>query len=160
MPLLLLREGHKTKPAPEKGNPMNSNQGMKSAIEKVLEQLGELEAFQSNQDFAIKILNEPFMPLSIEKHDKLVTISHYFEQNGDLIPDPDMEFLDLGRGDWIPVAIQHSTGHYARAGECEEGVWKFNAKALRDLQSFANLWGRNLIAQGFGNGQVQYAKSG
>ena len=106
---------------------------MKKAVETILEKLGQLEPFRQGEDFAIKIENAPFMPLSIEKHGKLVTITHYFEQNGHLVPDPDIEFIDLGRGEWLPVAIQHSTGHCARAGECEEGVWKFNAKALRDL---------------------------
>ena len=45
-----------------------------------------------------KILNEPYMSLSIEKisksHDDLIQYSfaHYYEENGDLIADPEMVF--------------------------------------------------------------------
>ena len=138
---------------------MNSRNTMKSAIETILSQLGQLEAFQQNKHFGLKIQNEPFMPLSIERHDNMITITHYFEQNGDLVPDPDVEFVDLGREDWIPVAIQHSTGHYERVGFFDDGDWKFQTKALRDLQSFTNIWARNLIAQGFGKGHIAYAEA-
>lgn len=82
---------------------------MKSAIEEILTAHRQLTAFRENEHYAVKIVSEGFMPLSIEKHDKLVTVTHYYEQNGDLVPDPDMEFVDLGRGEWLPVAIQHST---------------------------------------------------
>jgi len=54
---------------------------MKKAVETILEKLGQLEPFRQREDFAIKIENAPFMPLSIEKHGKLVTITHYLCQN-------------------------------------------------------------------------------
>lgn len=125
---------------------------MKSAIEEILSKQKQLDTFKSGEDFAIKIANEGYMPLSIERHGKTITVTHYFEQNGDLVPDPDMEFVDLGGQEWLPVAIQHSTGHYVRAAVQEGGAWKFNPRAMRDLQSFARMWARNLLAQGFANG--------
>ncbi|MGK5086127.1 hypothetical protein WDW86_01080, partial [Bdellovibrionota bacterium FG-2] len=107
---------------------------MKSAIEKILNAHNQLDAFRTNEDFAVKIANEGFMPLSIEKHGKHVTVTHYYEQNGDLVPDPDMEFVDLGGKDWLPVAIQHSTGHYCRAAEqAVSGNWLISKRAMRDL---------------------------
>lgn len=135
---------------------------MKTAIEQILSALGQLEAFKSSREFAIKIENSPFMPLSIERHGDHITVTHYFEQNGELVPDPDMEFLELksGRHDWIPIAIQQSTGSYCRAGVNVDGTWKFNAKTMRELESFSRMWARNLIAQGFQNGVIQYAKAG
>ena len=125
---------------------------MKTAIEKILTELNQLDAFLRSESFAIKILNEGFMPLSIERHGKVITVTHYFEQNGDLIPDPDMEFVDVGGSEWLPVAIQHSTGHYERAAIEENGKWKFNPRAMRDLQSFSRMWARNLLAQRFARG--------
>ena len=122
---------------------------MKSAIEQILEAHGALEAFKTKPSFALKVHNEPFMPLSIERHGEIVTVTHYFEQHGDLVPDPDMEFLDLGHSDWIPIAIQHSTGHYVRAGDIEDGQWKFNARTTRELESFSRMWARDLVTRGF-----------
>ena len=40
----------------------------------------------------LKINNPPSLPLHIEKlKENRIVLAHYFEMNGDLIPDPDME---------------------------------------------------------------------
>ena len=127
---------------------------MKHTIEKILRNAGRLDAFNRAENFHIKVENAPYMPLSIERHGDTVIVTHYFEQNGDLVPDPDMEFVVTPKGEWFPVAIQHSTGHYFQAIEIVSGGGLFeikNPKMLRDLQSFARQWGRNLVAQGFDN---------
>ncbi|MGK5085802.1 hypothetical protein WDW37_21140 [Bdellovibrionota bacterium FG-1] len=134
---------------------------MKSAIEKILTAHKQLDAFNTNEDYAVKIANEGYMPLSIEKHGKHVTVTHYFEQYGDLVPDPDMEFVDLGNSEWLPVAIQHSTGLYCRAAEqAASGNWLISKRAMRDLESFSRRWARNLLAQGFAKGELVRASSG
>ena len=114
---------------------------MKSAVEKILKAHGVLEAFNSAEHYAAKIASGGYMPLSIEKHGKLITVTHYFEQNGDLVPDPDMEFVDLGGEEWLPVAIQHSTGlYYCKAAEqAASGNWLISKHAMRDLKSFARM---------------------
>ena len=133
---------------------------MKSVVEKILKAHGILEAFNSAEHYAAKIASGGFMPLSIEKHDKQITVTHYYEQNGDLVPDPDMEFVDLGGEDWLPVAIQHSTGLYCRAAEqAASGNWLISKRAMRDLKSFARMWGRNLLAQGFARGTLVRAEA-
>ena len=104
---------------------------MKSTIEVILAAKALLDAFNSNRHFAIKIENEPFMPLSIERHDEIVTVSHYFEQNGDLVPDPDMQFLILpANGMWIPLAIQYASGRYVRCGKLVENRWHLSEQEL------------------------------
>jgi len=71
-----------------------------------------------------------------------------------LVPDPDVEFVDLGGPDYMPVAIQHSTGHYMRVAERVDGTWKFNLKQASDLLSFIQSWSANLLDQGFVSGRV------
>jgi hypothetical protein len=133
---------------------------MKSAVGKILKAHGILEAFNSTDHYAVKIASVGFMPLCIEKHGELLTVTHYFEQNGDLVPDPDVEFVNIGGKEWLPVAIQHSTGHYSRVAERIEGVWKFRPRGLRDLQSFSRMWARNLLAQGFATGELVRHQAG
>jgi hypothetical protein len=134
---------------------------MKSAVEKILSSHGVLNEFQSAEDYTLKVASNGFMPLCIEKHGKMISITHYYEQNGDLIPDPDLEFVDLGGPDWMPVAIQHSTGHYIRvATPSENGLWRFNLREAEDLMSFSRMWARNLLAQGFANGTLIRAEAG
>jgi hypothetical protein len=58
---------------------------MKTTIEKILAAHGILEAFNANEDYSVKIENKPYLDLCIEKHGSQVTITHYLEQNGDLL---------------------------------------------------------------------------
>ena len=130
---------------------------MKTAIEKILAGLKLLEAFTSNEDYYVKIESSGYMPLSIEKHGSQISISHYFEQGGDLIADPDMSF-EVIEGEWSPVAIQHSTGHYFRAVEYRDGKKFVSPNQLRDQRKFAKMWARNLISQQFAKGKVLCAE--
>ena len=133
---------------------------MKSAIEKILGTHGILEAFQSASEYTVRIESEGFMPLCIEKHGTQITVTHYFEMNGDLIADPDMEFTsEIDPTAWLPVAIQHSSGSYHRALiKDEDGRWKASRKQLKDQQSFASMWARNLLHQGFAGGHLVRAE--
>lgn len=128
---------------------------MKSAIEKILSAYGILEAFQTAHDYSVKIENEGYMPLCIEKHGSQITVTHYFEAEGDLIADPDMEFTtEIDPAEWIPVAIQHSTGSYHRALIKDEDGWKVSQKQLRDQRYFSIVWARNLLQQGFAHARL------
>ena len=132
--------------------PTNS---MKAAIENILEAHQQLAAFRQHRHYSVKIASSGFMPLIIEKHDEQIVVAHYFEQNGDLIPDPDVEFVDIGGDDWLPVAIQHSTGRYCRTAEkAASGNWLISKGAMADLRSFVRMWARNLRSQGFASGTL------
>src|SRR5438477_3095695 len=76
----------------------------------------------------------------------------HYEQNGDLVPDPDMVFY-TGYGvenGWVSVHYQGNTGYYQVATKIEDGqVEKFYPHAQAEQASFANMWARNLQAQGF-----------
>jgi len=94
-----------------------------------------------------------YMPVSVERlGENRYSVTHYFEQNGDLVPDPDMEFMTLEAGGnvaVIPLAIQHSTGHYQRTAELDDNgkIKGFYVRALAEQVSFANTWMRNIRLQ-------------
>lgn len=132
---------------------------MKSAIEKILTAHQQFAAFREHEHYSVKIESNGFMPLIIEKHGEQIVVAHYFELAGDLVPDPDMEFVDLGADEWLPVAIQHSTGRYCRVAEkAVSGNWLISKRAMADLRSFVRMWARNLVAQGFATGKVVRAE--
>ncbi len=89
----------------------------------------------------------------------LVSIAHYFEQNGDLMADPDLVFevnpdedgpLSWKTGEWGPVSFtQHSTGTYQEAVILREGKVMIAPRLVASLKSFARMWDRNLKAQGY-----------
>ena len=127
----------------------------KSTIERILGAHGLLQEFESNPEFAVRIKNDPYLPLAIERHGSEVTVTHYVTQNGDMIPDPDMAFERMADGSWYPVAIQFATGAYRRAMEVRDGKRFINPREVRDQISFSRMWAKNLIAQRFISGQAE-----
>ena len=76
------------------------------------------------------------------------SITHYFEQNGDLVPDPDMVFW-RGEGDrpWVAVAYQDQRT-YSEAVTFDNGEpVKIKAALQADLTNFANTWMGNIREQ-------------
>jgi hypothetical protein len=96
-----------------------------------------------------------FMPLCVEhvgtgpRGLPLVSVAHYYEQNGDLMSDPDCTFEVEGER-WLPVTYQQdSIGLYQEAVTREGGQARIDGHRERELRAFAAGWDANLAAQGF-----------
>lgn len=112
-------------------------------------------------DTAIRLTVNGYMPLAVENigqsadGNRLVSVCHYGEQNGDLMRDPDMVF----------EIHTYATPHMAEPlsfrndymGTMQE-VYRYddsgkkthvNARLKQDLKSFARTWFKNLKDQGF-----------
>lgn len=76
-----------------------------------------------------------------------VSVAHYFEQNGDLMSDPEIVFQIFYPNGWFPVQITQSP--VGRFREASEG------KYLPGVISLARMWGKNIRDQGW----VEVAKS-
>ncbi len=78
-----------------------------------------------------------------------LAISHNYVQNGDLIPDPDMQILvDVENQLVQALAIQHSTGRYAKV---YDNPFKRNIVDLaekKDQNEFLRVWLNNVVNQG------------
>ncbi len=129
---------------------MKTTKQMARAITKIAQQSGiDLDKVGAH----VRIDNPPFMPLCIEViAQNLASVAHYYEQNGDLVPDPDMVFF-TGYGvdnGWVPVSIQMAVGIYHQASWVEDGeITRFDMREQAEQTSFANMWARNLQEQGF-----------
>lgn len=81
-----------------------------------------------------------------------VSVCHYYEQNGDLMRDPEMVFnvhLDL-HGTTFPAYFRQD-GMFAREDTVffeENGKKLYHPKMLKSLKSFSRTWALNLRAQG------------
>ncbi len=129
---------------------------MKALNNKSAERFKKLIANLEEND-SVKIANsKSFMALSIDFLGNVSTaagpgkqfaFAHYYELNGDLIPDPDMEFLYIPEKNWIfPMAYQDTYG-YQRSIWWEEGKLVKNERILNDLVSFAQIWLKNICEQ-------------
>ena len=137
-------------------------------IQKIIESRGH-KLDGSGAFFAISIKNKPYMRLAIEgigcspDGRQLVSVAHYYEQNGDLMRDPEMTFMvdkepatlkrpdPKGRLRWVPVTFQQDGGIplYQEAIIFDGSRVLVRPKLFRSLKSFAYTWNRNIGGQGF-----------
>ena|ERR1700722_2953580 len=96
------------------------------------------------------------MPLTLEKlpingpnDGVLISVCHYFEQNGDLMADPEIEFEVRGE-EWLPISFRQGSTGTNRIVVQKVGTQVLaNPHILRDLTSFCRVWDRNIRDQGF-----------
>jgi hypothetical protein len=81
-----------------------------------------------------------------------ISVAHYFESWGDLVPDPELEMNDFG----YPVALNQQ-GHETRIiwRDQESGKVLVRPGAKKSVESFCRMWASNIRAQRF----VQAAKA-
>lgn len=122
------------------------------AAKKVLESL-VAKADAGGGHVTIDNTDGTFMPVSVERLGKaVVSVTHYFEQNGDLVPDPDMTFWQGPDSEWYPCTIQHAFRARIEAVRFgSEGTpTHVNLRGQRDMAVFAATWMKNIRCQQFG----------
>jgi hypothetical protein len=93
-----------------------------------------------------------FMAVCVERveesgHGPIFSVAHYFEQNGDLVPDPDVTFLRDAAGDFYPLTYQDALT-YRRCVELDDdGSVRVNRAQQADLAYFAANWTKNIRQQ-------------
>ncbi|XDD52515.1 hypothetical protein AB3N59_20415 (plasmid) [Leptospira sp. WS92.C1] len=127
------------------------------------------------EEEAIKIENKPFMDLHIEYIGEgpngydAISVAHYYEQNGDLMKDPevcfevrDVEILKLVKGVpqvviekvLVPYLFIQDSSRLSKYDEVyttdEDGKVVYeNRDLLYRLKNFSDFWNKNLKQQGF-----------
>jgi hypothetical protein len=105
--------------------------------------------------------NGAFMAVSVEIIDNvpstgngnMISVAHYYEQNGDLMRDPEMIFWvgkdHTGQTGYYPVYfLQDNVGVEQYSAIFENGKYVgIREKMQKDHASFANLWMKNIKAQ-------------
>ena len=110
--------------------------------------------------FHFKIENECWMALVIEDIQQpgpnglpSLSVAHYFDQNGDLMRDPEMIFEMSKHADetiLVPYCWRSDVaGKEQYSTWIEQGRVYVDAKLKSEHIDFARLWDRNLRAQGF-----------
>jgi hypothetical protein len=133
-------------------------------VASIINTFGGMEALAGS---SLRVENGGYMPLVIESVGvgprglPLVSVAHYFEQNGDLMSDPEMTFEVDQAGTFYPISItQHPLGIYREAVfQDEQGRVLIKLGAKRDLEYFARIWDRNIKDQGFLAAAKEQAKA-
>ncbi len=84
---------------------------------------------------------------------RIIAVSHYFKQNGDMCADPDMTFLVEQPTEEAPIAVYPLTFEqalppvYQVAARFEGGTLIHKAALQADITRFANSWMLNIAQQ-------------
>lgn len=131
---------------------MKTSKSMQAIIE-IIAIKNNLDLSAESAHLRLEQPNNVFMPLVIEKVGRyLVSVAHYYEQNGDLCADPDVLFF-TGYGDWIAIEIQQPFGYQRVANlnaSCTQVV-SVDHRGQNDLADFVRLWARNIKEQDYLN---------
>jgi len=110
-------------------------------------------------DTAIRLTVNGYMPLSVEaigqsaEGNRLVSICHYGEQNGDLMRDPDMVFeIHAATNAAEPLSFRNDyMGILQEVYNYDDAGKKTHVRAQlkKELKAFAKTWFSNLKEQGF-----------
>jgi len=128
---------------------------MKALNAKATATLKKMVALMENGYVKIDNTNGSFMPVSVEQifeneKFKQISIAHYYEQNGDLMADPEMVLIYSKTLDvFFPSYFkQDSIGMEEDSIIMENGEIKgYYAKKQADHTSFANMWLKNIKLQ-------------
>jgi hypothetical protein len=115
-------------------------------IEWLLKSHNILEAFQNQPEFHVRFDMLGFDRLVIERHGSLISVAHYFEQNGDLIADPEAE---LHFPSWYPTVITQVITGRREKFTVRNGQEYVDMYFHSEVTSFLAMWGRNIRAQGW-----------
>jgi len=106
-----------------------------------------LPLIRSNKDYQ-KINIEGFMPLSIERiGHNIYSIAHYYEQNGDLMRDPEMTIKIIPG--YSVEALTYQQDNLGIYQEVYPAPGKYYPKLKTELNNFLKIWLCNLKKQGF-----------
>lgn len=105
----------------------------------------------------VKLQSGGFMDLNMDNlGNNRIALSHNYKQNGDLIPDPDMEIRILPELRAVEALTYQDTYGYQTVYH-ESG--RVNIRAKQKLNVFLSHWLKNLRSQGFKH-QAEEGKEG
>ncbi len=76
----------------------------------------------------------------------IIALSHYYKQNGDMIPDPDMQIAVYPKLELAEALAYQDSFCYREIYSDDKGAEDIKAK--RELNAFLDQWLSNLIEQG------------
>lgn len=99
--------------------------------------------------------NGTYMPVHVEiiyrnQYGNHVSIAHYYEQEDDLMKDPEMTFLDSLKGNVFPMTFEQDGGRpvYQIAMKIDDnGTIHRDEKLQNSLVEFADMWMKNIKDQ-------------
>ena len=120
------------------------------------------DAVDKTEEGYFRFTSAGYEPLVVENLEYTFTgypvysIAHYYDMNGDAMRDPDMKvYVDRQHGHLIPLYFRQDNAPFTRYGVLEQEVFvdddarRYRPKIASELDRFLNMWGKNILEQGF-----------
>jgi hypothetical protein len=125
----------------------HANPPARRVLEKLVEGLDEFGAHKR-----IDNAKGAYMAVSVERVEEtpygpIFSVAHYFEQNSDLVPDPDVTFLRAADGDFYPLSYQDARTYRLAVELGSDGTVRVDRAQQADLAGFVTNWMRNVRQQ-------------
>jgi hypothetical protein len=121
--------------------PQEQKGGSERNVARFLREAGLSEAVLQGEDFYLRIENEPYIPLVVERHGDKLYLTHYLEQNGDSYIDSEMVFQ-----------VNSASGQM----RLKEIAMTFMGMERRSFdRGYAQMFSRNILDQGFAQATQQ-----
>ena len=128
---------------------MKACKSMQEMIMRLARQHG-VDLSKVGAHFRLEMLG--YDPLSVENVGcNMISVAHFFLQNGDVMYDPEMVFL-LYNGGWVPYSItQAPMGGYREVIVLDDAgnPSRYSQRGMNELWRFAGMWARNIAEQGW-----------
>ncbi len=126
-------------------------------IQKIITTLGHRHGIDFKHPGAyMRLEMDGFNGISIENiGTNLLSVAHYFDQEGDLVADPDVVFF-TGYAEWVPISIQNQFcfSEAAVVHDDHTGLKGIYVQRQAELADFCWQWAKNLRAQGWLQGST------
>ena len=127
------------------------NQRAKKVMDVLIEGLLDYETYDHKE---IDNTKGTFMSVHVERIGKcnlgpIYSIAHYYKRNGDMMRDPDMEFIKDHNGEYYPIAFWQDSPQKRDEAVIWNGseISKIIPKLQAALATFANTWMKNIQEQ-------------
>lgn len=129
---------------------MKTSKSMQATVTKIAELHGiDLTKVGSY----VRLEQKGYQPLNIEViGQNEVAVSHTYIQNGDVMRDPEMTFsTEYGDNGWAATSWRNDgVGVNRQACRMQNGhITRFFPREQKEQTTFANMWARNIKAQGW-----------
>jgi len=111
--------------------------------------MNNINMFVESENY-LKLQSSGFMDLVIECNERnIISLTHYYEQNGDLCPDPDMLIEIYPDRQMCEVLHYQDTYGYKQVYPNYPTKDRYYPAHKKDLNNFLRFWLNNLKQQGF-----------
>lgn len=118
-------------------------------IQTIAQEILKKNGIDPAKEFYLKLSKPNYDDLVIERCGDDVFVGHYFDQNGDRVPDPVL-VMDYNGGYWFPVRIEQTLGE-TPVSFMQDGKRMIYPTRIKEFKSFQAMFARNIRAQGWLN---------